>query len=136
MLRPLADAKKQRLDVAFEAPLPRVLADRERVLQVLANLVGNAIKFTKEGGSIQMSARATSGALELEVRDNGAGIPKEQQAQIFERFWKGDAERSCGAGLGLAIARGIVEAHGGRIWVDSAVGGGSRFFFTLPIARP
>jgi signal transduction histidine kinase len=134
-LRPLADAKKQRLELGLERPLPRVLADRERVLQVISSLLGNAINFTPAGGSIGISARERPGAIEVEVRDTGPGISEEERLRIFEPFWKECAARPAGAGLGLAVARGIVEAHGGRIGVDSHTGAGSRFFFTLPIAH-
>lgn len=119
-----------------EVDIPRALADQGRVTQVLVNLLGNAVKFTREG-SITLSVRgAGDGFLEVCVSDTGAGIPRSQQESIFSRFAKVErAERAQqGAGLGLSISRAIVDAHGGRIWVESRVGKGSRFYFTLPVA--
>jgi len=122
-----------RLDAA--EPLPEVFVDRHRVLQVFENLIGNALKFTPAGGRITVGAVAQSGAVLCYVRDTGPGIPAEAQPHLFDRFWqarRSGAQRRSGAGLGLAIVRGIVEAHGGRIWVESAPGEGSTFYFTLP----
>lgn len=117
--------------------LPLVLADRERILQVLANLVANALKFTPAGGEIRVSASAEDDVVRLTVSDTGCGIPPEHLPHLFDRFWQ--ARRSAaerGTGLGLAISKGIVEAHGGRLQVESDVGAGSTFSFTLPRALP
>ncbi len=111
---------------------PAVLANRERVLQVLSNLVGNAIKFTPTEGTIRLRAMACGEAVRFSVSDTGSGIAEEDLSRVFDRFWHARDGRGAGAGLGLAIARGIVEAHGGRIWVESRVGAGSTFHFTLP----
>jgi PAS domain S-box-containing protein len=111
------------------------LCDRERVLQVLSNLIGNAIKFTAEEGQITVAAELLEGEAQLAVIDTGAGIPEDQRAHLFERYWQGDRAKRLGTGLGLYIAKGIVEAHGGRIWVESQPGRGSTFYFTLPLAR-
>ncbi len=120
---------------AGEAGGVEVLADRERVLQVFANLVGNAIKFTGEGGRIVVSASpAEEGAVRFTVRDSGCGIPADHLTHVFDRFWRQREGNRSGTGLGLAIARGIVEAHGGRMWAESAPGEGSAFHFTLPAA--
>ncbi|MDQ3997322.1 MAG: ATP-binding protein [Gemmatimonadota bacterium] len=132
MLRPLAEA--QGLELASEIPddLPKVLADPPRVQQVLSNLVGNAIKFTPRGGRITLRARLDSAEVRLAVIDTGPGIPPDQLPHVFGRFWQARTSDARGIGLGLAIARGIVEAHRGRIWVESRPGEGSTFYFTLP----
>jgi signal transduction histidine kinase len=110
-----------------------VLCDRERVLQVVSNLVGNAIQFAPRGGNVSVSAAAAGAAVEVAVLDDGPGIREEDLPHLFDRYWKSRSRR--GTGLGLAIARGIVDAHGGRIRVESAPGAGSRFVFTLPAAQ-
>lgn len=109
-----------------------VHADRERVMQVLSNLVGNAIKFTPPNGTVRVSAERRGKEVRFAVSDTGPGIGPEHRARIFERFWKFEAQGNKGTGLGLFIAKGIVEAHGGRIWVESELGKGSTFYFTLP----
>lgn len=111
-----------------DAALP-VVADRERVLQVLGNLIDNALRFTPPGGSVELSASRTHDAVRFCVADTGAGMSTAILEHVFERYWKGD---SAGTGLGLAIVRGIVEAHGGRVWAESAPGEGTRMFFDLP----
>jgi CheY-like chemotaxis protein/anti-sigma regulatory factor (Ser/Thr protein kinase) len=112
--------------------LPPIQADGERVLEVLENLVGNAIKFTPAGGTIVIGARAQNAELVLWVKDTGAGIPPEQIPHLFDRFWQAAKGDRRGAGLGLTICRAIVDAHGGRIWVESEPGVGSTVFFSLP----
>jgi signal transduction histidine kinase len=115
--------------------LTPVAADGARIVQVLGNLVRNAIKFTPSGGSIAIRADGQDGAVVFSVRDTGRGISEESQRHIFERYWQSsDGARARGTGLGLSIARGIVEAHGGRISVESAAGQGSTFTFTIPRA--
>lgn len=130
----LAAEKGVALSAAVEEGLPRVFADRERVLQVLANLAGNAVKFTPSGGRVEVSAAREGDEVRVAVRDTGAGIAAEDLPYVFDRFWQARSTRRAGAGLGLAIARGIVEAHGGRIAAESTVGQGSTFAFTLPVA--
>ncbi|MGQ9567790.1 MAG: ATP-binding protein [Anaerolineae bacterium] len=130
-------AERAGLHMAFDLPegLPPVLADPERLGQVVTNLVHNAIKFTPAGGRIRITARQVGRAVQVSVEDTGVGIPAEDLDRIFERFYKADRSRSGGGtGLGLAIAKHIVQAHGGRIWAQSAEGRGSTFFFTLPVA--
>lgn len=134
-LHPLAAEKGQRLEIAVADGVPPVRADRQRTLQVVSNLVGNAIKFTPPGGRITVRAWRGGPNAVVCVDDSGAGIAAEDLPHIFERFWQARRERRTGAGLGLAIARSIVEAQGGRIWVESRPGLGARFFFTLPLAR-
>jgi PAS domain S-box-containing protein len=114
--------------------MPRVLADRDRILQVLANLVSNALKVTPPGGKIGVRAEIHEGAVRFAVSDTGPGIPPEERPQLFEPYQRGVAAEYQGAGLGLAIARGIVAAHGGSIDVESEPGAGATFWFTLPIA--
>jgi signal transduction histidine kinase len=135
MLRPLAAEKAQRLEIAVPDAVPPVRADRQRTLQVVSNLVGNAIKFAPPGGRITVRASRAGPNAVVCVDDSGAGIAPEDLPHVFERFWQARNERRTGAGLGLAIARSIVEAQGGRIWVESRPGHGARFFFTLPLAR-
>jgi|GEM_PF-3587670 len=109
-----------------------VWADPVRLPQVLANLVGNAIKFTPPRGTVQLRARRWEDTTRFEVRDTGPGIALEDLAHLFDRYWKGRSSGHRGVGLGLYIAKGIVEGHGGRIWVETAMGSGSTFVFTVP----
>ncbi|HEV2149256.1 MAG TPA: PAS domain S-box protein [Longimicrobiaceae bacterium] len=129
-----AQAEERGIHLVVEtAPgLPPVEADRGRVLQVFSNLVGNALKFTPSGGTVTVRAEAAEGRVRFSVSDTGPGIPPEHLPRLFDRFWQADRSRAGGLGLGLAIARGIVEAHGGKIEVESAPGEGTTFSFTLP----
>lgn len=131
-LRPLVEGKG--LTLAFEPVpgLPLVHADGLRVTQVLLNLIGNAIKFTPEKGRVQIAVKSEGEMVAVTVCDNGIGIPPEEQAHIFEAFRQVGVSRPEGSGLGLALARLLVEAHGGTIWVKSTPGEGSSFTFTLP----
>jgi signal transduction histidine kinase len=113
-----------------------VRADSLRVSQVLGNLVGNALKFTPEGGEVTFGAVRNERDVVFDVSDTGPGIPPEQVEHLFDQFWQARKNDKRGVGLGLTIARGIVEAHGGRIWCNSVVGAGSTFSFTLPAASP
>lgn len=133
-LRPLVKEAGLKLVVDLPATLPTVHADPERIAQVLSNLVGNAIKFTPKGGKITIKASEDGDAVRVSVSDTGVGISKEQLPHVFDRFWQSQQStiRSRGAGLGLPIARGIIEAHGGRIWAESEIGRGAIFRFTLP----
>ncbi|MDQ6769365.1 MAG: PAS domain S-box protein [Gemmatimonadota bacterium] len=134
MLRPLAVGSSIVMEAHVADDLPRVLADSARIQQVLSNLVGNAVKFTPRQGRITVTAEAVDGEVRFAVIDTGPGIPPEQVPHIFGRFWQAKPSDRRGIGLGLAIAKGIVEAHQGRIWVESHPGLGSTFYFTLPIA--
>ena len=113
--------------------LPSVRADRHRVMQVLSNLIGNSMKFTPPGGRIDVRGTRRDGEVLLSISDTGPGIPKEHLSDIFSPYWQAKRTERMGAGLGLPIAKGIVEAHGGRIWVESKPGSGTQFYFTLPI---
>jgi signal transduction histidine kinase len=130
--RPIAEQKGVTLAVS---PFPTLAtqADAQRVHQVFANLIGNAVRFTPRGGTITLSAEKDGDQVRFSVTDTGAGIAPENLPCVFERFWRGDRARGC-AGLGLAISRAIVEAHGGTIRVASQVGQGTTFTFTLPLA--
>lgn len=128
----IARQKSHQLRWSVAPDVPAVMADRYRIIQVLSNLLGNAIKFTPEGGSVLVHARRDREGVVVSVEDTGSGISEPDLAHIFTRFWHAGRDRSGGAGLGLAIAKGIVEAHGGRIWVESVVGEGTTFFFILP----
>ncbi|NOX61869.1 MAG: cell wall metabolism sensor histidine kinase WalK [Chloroflexi bacterium] len=118
--------------------LPDILVDPDRMAQVLGNLVSNALRFTPEGGEIRLGAKEEGGAVRLEVQDTGPGIPPDKLPHIFERFYRGDAARTVGegqSGLGLAIAKSLVEAHGGDIGVKSELGKGTTFTITLPAVK-
>lgn len=133
-LRSLATAKNIKL-YGMSIDGLRVYCDRERVLQILSNLVGNAIKFTPEGGSIYIDVRVNGHDAQFSVRDSGRGISDAELPRIFDRFWQAQSKNGGGIGLGLSIVKGLVEAHGGRPWVESQLGVGTTFFFTLPIAE-
>ena len=122
------------LSVDVSPHVPHVLADAGRVAQVLSNLCGNALKFTRSGGSVQLSAELTGSEVTVAVKDSGIGIAPKDLAHVFDRFWQAKRAARASAGLGLAIAKSIVEAHGGRIGVESTEGEGTRFWFTLPVA--
>lgn len=123
------------LTCAIAPDTPPVYADRHRVLQVLSNLVGNAMKFTPPGGAIRVEASRRGDDVLFIVSDTGPGIPRENLGDIFNPYWQGKRAERMGAGLGLPIAKGIIESHRGAIWVESEQGKGTRFLFTLPIAR-
>lgn len=128
-----AEARQLRLERAVAPDLPAIRCDRRRAVQVLSNLVGNAVKFTPPGGAIRIEAvQAGEQGVRFLVSDTGAGIPPEQLPRVFDRYWKGSPQDGGGVGLGLFIARGIVEAHGGEIQVTSTVGVGTTFSFTIP----
>ena len=113
-----------------------VLVDSDRMTRVIQNLLDNAFKYNRRGGRVDITARADGAMAVVTVRDTGLGIPERDLGQIFDRFYRGRATKHIhGTGLGLSIVKAIVELHGGRIWVESVVGEGSAFHFTLPLAR-
>ena len=134
ILEPLANAKQITVEKEL-TEAPAVNADRDRVFYVLSNIIGNAIKFTPERGTITIRTARRRGELLIIVDDSGPGIPSEELGHVFDRYRRGRASRD-GTGLGLYIAKGIVLAHGGSIWAEAAAGGGSRFCLTLPLATP
>jgi PAS domain S-box-containing protein len=134
-LRPLAHAGGLTLATKLPAVLPPLRVDPDRITQVLSNIIGNAVKFTPAGGSVTVSVQVDAAAVEVSVRDTGEGIPPAQLPRVFDRFYQASLTSRAprhGAGLGLPIARGIVEAHGGRIWIDTVPGTGTTVHFTLP----
>jgi PAS domain S-box-containing protein len=132
MQRPLASSSSLELRVKVDPDVPEVWGDRDRLLQVFENLIGNAIKFTKAGGRITVGAASIDEEVVFWVADTGRGIASENLPHVFDRFWQATRAGRQGAGLGLAITKGIVGAHGGRIWAESTAGSGSTFFFTIP----
>ncbi len=133
MFRPLADEKQLRLEGHADDAL-MLLADRNRVLQILSNMLGNAIKFTSERGSITLRAERSGAEAVFSIADTGAGMSEQDLLHIWDRYWQGKRKGKGSVGLGLTIAKGLVEAHGGRIWAKSKLGDGSTFYFTIPVA--
>lgn len=130
-----AEDRSIELTVDVADDLPRVDVDNNRIEQVFANLIGNALKFTPEGGIIELSVHGDDGAVRFAVRDTGRGIADDQLPHLFDRFWQAEEGSGDGTGLGLAICKGIIDAHDGQIWVDSTEGEGTTFFFTIPTAE-
>jgi PAS domain S-box-containing protein len=130
---PLAEQKNLRLACEMRTPLPRICADHDRLVQVLGNLIGNAVKFTPERGSITIEAKQRDSQVHFVVRDTGPGIPEKDLKNVFTPYWQAKKTAHMGAGLGLAIVRGIIAAHGGQVWAENAPGGGAMFTFTIPV---
>jgi PAS domain S-box-containing protein len=130
-------SNEERVHLTMRAPpaLPAVKADRDRIMQVMGNLIGNALKFTPVGGNVTVSVSAASGGVVVKVSDTGPGIEPELESHLFDRFWKGHAAGTRGAGLGLAIVEGILQAHGTAIELETEVGRGSAFSFILATAE-
>lgn len=133
---PAAQARAVLLVADVQPADLRVYADRGRLLQLLSNLIGNAMKFTPSGGGVTIKIRAEAQTVRYQVSDTGIGIPREELPRVFDRYWTSDASDLGGVGLGLYITKGIVEAHGGQIWVESKAGAGSCFTFELPAPIP
>ncbi len=136
-MMPILAPRKQSLDVEIEEGLPPVHADKAKIRQVLLNLLSNSAKFTPDGGKLKIEAGRENGWCQVSVIDNGIGINKEDQERMFEPFYQPDnpiTKEKGGTGLGLIVTKQIIERHGGRIWVESEYGKGSRFTFTLPLA--
>jgi len=136
-LLPVAAEKNQVLTLDILTPVPMVNADKQRLEQVLLNLLTNAIKFSGEGTEIKLRLRRKGNEVVVEVKDNGPGISKEEQAQLFTPYYRieADRQRFPGLGLGLALSKQLVELHGGRMWVESELGKGSTFAFALAAAE-
>jgi signal transduction histidine kinase len=135
MSRPIAAERKIDLALSVIDRDVRLRADRARLQQVLGNLLGNALKFTPSGGRVTLESVVENGKAVFRVRDTGPGIPADRLPHIFEQFWQGDARDRRGVGLGLAIAKAVVDAHGGTIHVESVVGEGSTFTIELPLSE-
>lgn len=134
-IAPLVEAKRIRVEPKIDKELPIVKVDGEKLLQALRNLIGNAVKFTPDGGTVTVSARQKDGVVEVSVADTGPGIPAENLAAVFDKFQQAafaGSYRIKGTGLGLAIVKHIVTSHGGKVWVESQAGEGSTFIFLLP----
>ncbi|MGC1401641.1 MAG: ATP-binding protein [Thermodesulfobacteriota bacterium] len=132
---PLVEAKKIKFEKTIKGNLPSIKLDQERILQLLRNLVGNAVKFTPEGGQVGISAEAINQGIQVAVRDTGPGIPEEHLLTIFNKFHQVVPTKSYqikGSGLGLVIVKYIIQSHGGRVWAESTLGQGSTFYFWLP----
>lgn len=134
-VREAAEDKGLTLEESLSSELPAVVCDRDRVLQVLANLLNNAIKVTQGGGTVTLAAQVQEDAVQFSVVDTGPGIAADELPHLFDRYWRGQSAGYKGAGLGLAIAKGIVEAHRGQIWAESELNVGSSFYFTIPRAE-
>ncbi len=132
---PLVESRKIIFKTEIDEKLPLIKIDRERILQVLRNLIGNAVKFTPEGGRVKVAARLKNRAIEVSVSDTGPGIRKESLTTIFEKFRQAskDSDKLKGTGLGLAIVKHVITAHGGSVWAESEQGQGSSFIFVLSI---
>ncbi|PIY82304.1 MAG: hypothetical protein COX96_03095 [Candidatus Omnitrophica bacterium CG_4_10_14_0_2_um_filter_44_9] len=130
-----ANSKDIRIIKNVQDNIPQVKADPNRIIQILNNLIGNALKFTPKGGSVTVDVASLDGGVRVSVQDTGAGIPKEDLSRVFEKFLQLGERRQTdisGTGLGLSIAKEIVELHGGKIWAESEKGQGAKFIFTLP----
>lgn len=132
----IAAAKQQTMVCAVSSTVPEICADRDRMLQLLSNLVGNAMKFTPENGTIAVGAEPAGSVVRFSVSDTGPGIPPKELPNVFDRFWQAKKTAHLGAGLGLSIARGIAEAHGGRISVENRAEGGAVFLVEIPAIPP
>jgi signal transduction histidine kinase len=130
---PIARQKEQKIVCIVDERLPLICGDRERLVQVFGNLIGNAIKFAPERGTITIEARRIGKNVQFTVRDTGPGIPEADLRKVFTPYWQAKKTAHMGAGLGLAIVRGIIEAHGGKVWAENAPGGGAVFTFTIPV---
>ncbi len=140
VIQPMADQKHISIKTSVSPSIPFVWGDAKRVNQILINLLSNAVKYTPNTGCVTVAARqdSTSDMVVVQVSDSGVGIPSEQLPHIFDRFSRierAETKHTIGTGLGLSIAKGLVEAHGGQIWVESEEGEGTCFTFTLPVAQ-
>ena len=134
--RAVVSTERHAVRTDLDQALPIVVADADRLVQVMSNLVSNAIKYSPDGGEVRVATRAEDGMVRVSVTDQGIGIAPEFVNRLFGRYERFESNRTSqvvGTGLGLAISRQIVELHGGKIWVDSEVGSGSTFQFTIPI---
>jgi len=134
-LAPVAAARSLKLRLDAPDDMPPVMGDRGRIAQALSNLIGNAVKFSSPGSAILVTVRVMEDEMIFSIADHGRGMTAEQLAHAFDRFWQSSRTDRQGAGLGLAITKGIIDAHGGRIWAESVPDVGSTFYFSLPVAK-
>jgi signal transduction histidine kinase len=130
----LASSAAVNIQSSVPADSPKIWADRDRLNQIFENLIGNAIKFSRPGGLITLGVKAENAEIVFSIADTGAGIAPSDLDHVFDRFWQAHKTKRSGAGLGLAIVKGLVQAHGGRVWVQSTLDKGSTFFFAMPTA--
>jgi signal transduction histidine kinase len=135
MMNGQATEKGIQLSREASPKLPVVKYDKQRIVQVLVNLVGNAIKFSRSGGHVHLAAFEFNSGVKFSVTDNGLGISEEDLPKIFDRYWQASRSKTASAGLGLSITKGIIEAHGSQIKVESQLGKGSTFYFVLPVSN-
>ena len=128
----LAQQKNIKVNLDLSSDLKSIPCDAGRIVQVLSNLIGNSLKFSPQGSEIKVAAKESEQGLLVSVSDNGPGIAADQLPKVFDRFWQAENTKKLGSGLGLSIVQGIVQAHGGQIWVESVVGQGTTFYFTIP----
>jgi len=136
-MSPVASTREISLILDLPPSLPLVWADKDRLEQVITNIVSNALKFTPKGGTITLQAKGNDSGLLVEIQDTGIGIPEKNWRDVFESYYRveGGMQHRSGLGLGLALCKTIVEAHGGEIWVESEEDKGSTFSFTIPVSR-
>jgi two-component system, chemotaxis family, sensor kinase Cph1 len=135
LVRPVAAEKSVQFVYSMSPDVPNVFLDPDRLSQILWNLVGNAVKYAPEHGVVSLRVQTVNGEVEFRVRDTGPGIAASELPRIFDQYWQSKHTKG-GAGLGLYISKGLVEAHGGRIWVESIVGEGTTVCFTVPLSKP
>jgi PAS domain S-box-containing protein len=128
----MAEQRKQKIACEIQGKLPEICADRDRLVQVFGNLIGNALKFSPDGGTVTAEAFSSGADVTFRVSDNGPGIPEADLKNVFRPYWQAKKTAHMGAGLGLAIVRGIVEAHRGKVWAENGEGGGAVFTFSIP----
>ena len=135
-IEPLAEAKSIKITIESDKGLPLIRVDNERILQVLRNLIGNAVKFTPKDGHVQVLVKIFEQGIKVSVSDTGVGIAKESLMTIFDKFQQEEvlthSHKIKGTGLGLSLVKHIIKAHGGKIWAESTLGQGSTFTFVLP----
>lgn len=136
MLVPLAEKKSIQITNQVTATLYPVKCDKKRLMQVLSNLIGNAIKFLSDGGEIKVIAKEEGSLLKVSIQDNGPGIAEKDIPHLFDRYWQVKKTAKQGTGLGLSIVKELIEAHGGKVWVESQLNRGTTFLFTIPLSFP
>jgi two-component system phosphate regulon sensor histidine kinase PhoR len=137
-VRPLMEQKRITFETAFPAKLPELRLDKDKIATMLVNLLGNAAKYTPEGGRVALKVKTADGALQIDVEDTGVGIAAEELPRVFEKFFRSAdprVQKECGTGLGLPLAREVVRLHGGDVTATSHLNQGSTFTVTLPLKK-